>query len=471
MKITTIFAGIALLLIMGLGYYLRNDNYAAIPYPGESLDEYSFSWVGLSLIETGVPIGTSGIPGYKDYDFRYISVDQIYKETAKGEPIPINTPWFDHPPALGLVTGGYAYMKGARVFEETLISFIRKPMIVLGAVSVLLLFLFLLKVFSYKEAIIGSLIYAVSPLAIIGSRTVQAENLLIPVFLASLITTYFYIEYKKPWLFWVAAIMAGTALLVKLSGISVVLSNLFILLYFSKDSFKKTLPSLLTFGIASMSFLIFFLVYGAAYDFNQFIAIFASNGDRFYGIGSKAFYDLLTTTKITNLHYLTDGWFLAGWVAAAMLFIIPSEGKRKEMFIIIPLVCYLIVFVLFGSEAYGWYRYPFMPFIFAAIARVLVLALKNPVYSIPSFLILLVPTGVNISKIISIESFQNYAGIWKWSFVGLLILLLIVNLERIPSRATKTMLHFVILGMLVFSVYLSMEYFWIITPEYWRSSN
>lgn len=456
-------------LITGSAYYLRDDNYAAIPFPGESMDEYSFGWVGLSLIQTGVPMGTSGIPGYENYDFRYINVDQVFKETAGGDPFVINAPWFDHPPVLGLVTGGYAYLKGARVFEDVLISFIRKPMVVIGAISVLLLFIYLFNVFGIKEALVGSLIYTVSPLAIIGSRTVQAENLLIPLFLGSLIAIYFYIEKQKAWLLWVAAIIAGFSVLVKLSGIAIILSCLFLLFYFSRG-FKKSLPSLITLGVISTSFFLFFISYGMAYDSKLFIDILGSNQSRFYGIGAKAFYDLLTTTKITNLHYLTDGWFLGGWVAAISLFTIVSD-KKKEFYILIPLVCYLVVFILFGSEAHGWYRYPFLPFLFAAVAYLCVKAFTNTRFLIPVFLTLLIPIGVNISKIISIEDFQTYSGSWKWTLAGLLILFLAINSRPTNSKIIKLILPVFVTSLIVISLTLSVEYFWLITPEYWRSSH
>lgn len=470
MKLIKVFAVIFLVLILAGSYYLRNDNYAKIPFPGESMDEYSFTWVGLSLIHLGVPIGNSGIPGYKNYDHRYINVDQVFRGTAKGNPFPINSPWFDHPPLLGLITGGFAYTQGARVFEDAQITFIRKPMIVLGMLSVGLLFLYLKKVFGLKEAIAASAIYSTSPLAIIGSRMVQAENLLIPLFLASLIATYFYLEKQKTWVLWLSAIIAGTALLVKFSAVSIILSNILLIFYFFPGGVKKAIPSVVTFSVVSLSFLLFFISYGYAYDFNQFLAILSSNSNRFYGIGANAFYDVLNVTKITNIRYLTDGWVLAGWIAAISLFFILSGEKKKEMFVLIPLVCYLIIFLLFGSEPYGWYRYPFLPFLFGAIGRILVLTLKNPGFILAAFLILFIPIGVNISKIMDIENFQYYSDIWRWSLVSLLILILLFYLKP-GSKAVKILLPVVLISLFMFSIYLNLEYFWKITPEFWRSAT
>lgn len=470
MKLIKIVSYLILVIILVAAFYLRSTGSSTIPYPGESMDEYSFAWVGLSLIQVGTPVATSGITGYKNTDFRYINVDQVFRGSAKGNPFPINYPWFDHPPLLGLVTGGYAYLNGARVFEDTLITFIRKPMITLGTLSILLLFVFAKKIFGIKEAFAASIIYASSPLAIISSRMVQAENLLIPLFLASLIATYFFLEKNKTWLLYLAGIIAGISLLVKLSGLAIVLSNLFLILYFFPGGIKKAIPSVITFSVVSLSFLIFFISYGAAYDINQFFGILISNSSRTYSVGPHAFFDLLTTTRITSLKYFTDGFILSGWLAAILLFIIPSEQKKKEMFLLIPLVSYLVIFILFGSEPYGWYRFPFLPFLFAAIARILVLTFKNPYLVLPSFLILLLPIGVNLSKIIGGENFQNYSGIWRWGLTGLIIFLLSIYLKP-DSKFVKIIVPVVLVGLFILAIYLNLGYFWKITPQYWQSAT
>lgn len=470
MKLIKINSLIALIIILAAAFYLRSLNSSRIPFPGESMDEYSFAWVGLSLIQLGTPIATSGIPGYKNPDFRYINVDQVFRGAAKGNPFPINYPWFDHPPLLGLVTGGYAYLKGARVFEDTQTTFIRKPMIALGTISVLLLFIFVKKIFGTGEAIAASTIFATSPLAIVSSRMVQAENLLIPIFLASLISLIFYLKKQKVWLLYLAGIIAGISLLVKLSGLSIILSNLFLILFFFPGGIKKAITPAITFTVVSLSFLIFFTSYGFAYDINQFLTILVSNSNRVYSIGPNAFFDLLTTTRITSSKYLTDGFILSGWLSSFLLFIIPSEEKKKEMFLLIPLICSLIIFLLFGSEPYGWYRFPFLPFLFAAIARILVLTLKNPNLILPLFLILLLPVGVNISKIIGIENFQGFAGIWRWSLVSLLIISLSFYLKP-NSKAVKIFVPIILAGLFIFSIYLNLEYFFKITPEYWQSAT
>src|SRR3989344_6600450 len=102
--------------VMVLAFKLRAENYAKVPLAGESLDEYSNVWVGWSLLKWGMPVGGLGVGGYQNREYHYINVDRIYQTGMYPNPVEINYPWFDHPPLLGLVTGSYAYVKGARVF-------------------------------------------------------------------------------------------------------------------------------------------------------------------------------------------------------------------------------------------------------------------------------------------------------------------------------------------------------------------
>lgn len=470
MKAIKVIPIIILAVILVSGFYLRSLNLSRIPFPGESMDEYSFAWVGLSLIRTGTPIGISGIPGYKDTDFRYINVDQVFRGTAKGNPFAINSPWFDHPPLLGLATGGFAYLMGGRVFEDMQVSLIRKPMLGLSLISIFLLYFYVKKVFGVKEALVASIIYVSSPLAIISGRMVQAENLLIPLFLASLTAMYFFLQKQKNWLLYASGIIAGISLLVKLSGVAIVISCIFIILYFYPGGIKKAIPKALTFTVVSLAFLLFFISYGAAYDFGQFISIFSSNSNRFYSIGPLAFFDLITATKITASRYLTDGFILAGWFSAFLLFVLPSEKKKNEMYILIPIVCYLVIFLLFGSEPYGWYRFPFIPFLFAAIARILIMSLKKSELFLPAFLILLLPSAVSFSKVMGIEKFQEFAGIWRWGLSGFILIILLAYAKP-DSKIFKILIPIILVFSFILSISLNLQYFLKITPEYWQNAN
>ena len=152
-----------LLLIVVMALVVRKKNYAEIPVPGQSTDEYSYSWVGMSLLQTGMPIGISGFEGYKHAYSKYINVDRFYQVTG-GNPLTINYPWMDHPPLLGLITGGYAHLAGARVFEEASTYLIRRPIIIIGALSTLLVIIFCYLNFGFVTALFAGSIYATVPL-------------------------------------------------------------------------------------------------------------------------------------------------------------------------------------------------------------------------------------------------------------------------------------------------------------------
>jgi len=477
--IKIIIIGISIALTSLLGYRLRITNYDKIPFPGESQDEYSFSWVGLSLIRTGYPVGISGIRGYSKYDYRYVNVDRIFQGTAGGNPQLINSPWFDHPPVLGLITGGFAYLKGARVFEDTGVFLIRKPMIAAGFLSIILVFLVSLKLYNFLIALIATLIYSTSPLIIISSRMVQAENAIVILLLLSILFVHFYRKTEKRLWLWIANITAGSALLFKLSGVFIILGNSIYLLITSKNKnncFQEILITITT----AFSFLSIFFVYGAIYDFRTFLKILQSNSQRFYGIGANSFYTLITTSKITNLKYLTDGWQLAGWISYMLLlanYCIAKNTKRKlqehDLLLMSYTTSFLAIYILFGSEHYGWYRIPSYPLLTISLARMIYLSIQKNEHFLMGLLLLLLPTGIGISRIVSIEEFQKYAPCWRWVWFITIILGIILkkdNLQKNHSIVTKIPKIIPIILFLV-SIYLNLkELFLINTLSYWYHS-
>ena len=173
-------------MVLFLGFKLRFDGYDKIPFPGQSLDEYSYSWVGMSLLRSGYPVGISGLPGYEQVRYEYINPDQIYQSgEARGLPLVLNYPWFDHPPLLGLITGGFALTRGADVFADVSVSTIRKPMVVMGTITLLLLM-----IVSFLEMKVGFDSGRVDirrfSLIVVSSRMVQGENGWLPFYLLSI---------------------------------------------------------------------------------------------------------------------------------------------------------------------------------------------------------------------------------------------------------------------------------------------
>lgn len=420
-------------LITLVGFKLRSDRGTIVPLPGQSTDEYSNAWVGMSLIQTGMPVGISGLSAYTNQDPRYINVDRMFSSGAStGNPMAINYPWFDHPPLMPLVVGGYAHLKGARVFEDASVGYIRKPAIILGTLLIPLVFWLAFQEFGLGVAVLASLIIAVSPLMVINSRMSQAEAGIALLFVLNLIWLNYYFKTKNRLYLWLAAVSGGGAVLFKLSGVVVALSGL-VLLWMKTKKLAARLQDSLVLLSPTLAGLVFFLAYGFSLDPHQFWAVFASNAGRKYGIGLNAVYELITQTRVTALKYLTDGWFLVGWLGLASLF-----SKKNGMGIKLAVISYLAIYLLFGSAPFGWYRIPFLPFLGIAAAYLIITSLKDPKLFPLGALALLTTIGVNLGKLFTVDDPQTVF-LFRWGNVLLLlaILALYVQFATKPKWARK----------------------------------
>lgn len=437
-KIILIFS---LVLILGLGFFLRAKNHTVIPQPGESVDEYSFTWVGLSLLENGVPIGTSGLSPY-NHLWKYINVNGFYQGPYTPNPFPIDQPWFDHPPLFGLVTGSYAYVRGVRDFADTTIAIIRKPMLAIGVVNLALLFLLAFLVFDFKTALVAGLIFATEPLIVISSRMAQAENLLITFFLGALLYFFLYQKKNKGVYFWLAITLAGLATLTKVSGWSVPVA--LILLTIVLDQKQKLQKSFLIFA-GSLGLFLLFPIYGAIYDFNLFIQLLLANSSRVYFDGFNIVYSLLARQNITR--DLQSGWITLGWISIIGLFA-NNIKQNKLWYIAAPLLSYLFFYMIFGSQSYGWYKFPFFPFLVLAISRVFIETLENPNLLFNVFLIFL-PGGVMLNRIIPPEKFQDF--VWQFrSFIvltGSIFILPFISKKIMHKRIYQATLVVILLAL------------------------
>jgi len=444
-----------------LAFNLRLKNYSTIPFPGQSVDEYSNSWVGLSIIKLGVPVGISGLSGYENNFYRYVNVDRIYQNgnATDGSPMPINYPWFDHPPLMGLLTGGWAYLKGGRVFEDTTTSIIRKPMIILGSISVVLLYLLVDINFGVWPALISGVIYAISPLTVISSRMIQAENGFIPLFLLAII---FYSLYKNrnKFIFYVfSCIVSGVAILFKLSALSITLSIFLLTIYDfclnkNKSVFIKKIILLFT---VTFCFLSVFVIWGWFYDWDQFINIFMSNSVRPYELGLNLLINLFSQSKITGKNTLFDPFYYWGWVAIVYLW----RDFKKYRIVLVPVVSYMIVYIFFGSQPYGWYSYPFFPFLMTMFSLFLIKIKSNLLIFVCAISIF----GFYLSKLLSYSDFLNISFYWRTGLVLVATIMFMIDL----IKKNKFMLYGKILNWLVLfaGLFLAIKYQNLFTIDYW----
>ncbi|HBP51435.1 MAG: hypothetical protein US68_C0008G0077 [Candidatus Shapirobacteria bacterium GW2011_GWE1_38_10] len=461
---------ISILLICFLGFRLRLQNYSSVPRPGDSSDEYANAWSGLGLIELGVPIGWS----YLESDsyqpiHRYINVDNIYQTgTAHGNPFYLHIPWFDHPPGMGILTGGFAYLKGARVLEDATTVLIRKPMVYLGALNILLLFLIGYLYFNYKTGIIAALIYSVSPLIVVANRLPQAENAFIPLFLISTIFIKLFQNKSNYIYLFFSALIAGVGIWFKIPALMITASGFLLILYSSPVQFKKRFKPAIIFTLISISFgVIPLLVYGLALNPQAFFQVLFFHAQRTYGIGISAFYQLLNQSKITGSFSITDGWLICGWLSWLIL-LVKNKNNYQKCLISAPVFVCLIFFLFLGSESYGWYIYPFFPWLILSLAVMFNFLDDINIISALSILIS-IPIQILLPKLGVTNIFPHFTSFWRFIYT---LYLFFVCLTYLSSNKTLIKIQKILIYVLfILGVFLSIKYSLVISPETWPSVN
>jgi len=338
------------IIILLLGLFLRLHNYAVYPQRGATSDEYSYSFLGVSLLTKGTPETWSNVAGYKR--LYHLTIREIY--------FPMVSPYFDHPPLNGLLVGGWALLNGENTYQKIDLATIRLVPIFLSVISSLLVFLLGNKLFGYRAGIWALLIYSTATIFVMNQRVVFAENLWTPLLLGAL---YLYISAKKM-TFWKSValgILAGLSFWAKELGI-VVFFILFFLLVTRKEQYKYVLTFT---GVCSLFFL-GYMAYGYYYDWKTFTTIIFLQSGR--NIGSETLHMLFFNPIIVNKPY-SDGWYYVGFLT---LFFSLIDYKKYKM-IVVPAFIYLLLIIsmLNTDTQNGWYMIPLFPFMALSTAAFL----------------------------------------------------------------------------------------------------
>lgn len=338
-----------LIAILFLGFYLRQDKLYTWPRLGATFDEYAWTWEGMNLIQKGVPISWSPHPEYKNYK------NIIYQQTH----FRIVTPFLEHPPVFGLVAGGFAILNGASDMYHLSINNIRPLAVILGVLSIFLVYLLTKEIYEEKVAVMASLLYATIPTVVVGSRIVQNENFFIPVWLLTLFLIVKYIKTKNDLLRNIAFVLCILLVLAKIPWVAASGSVFLIFLYL------KQYKNALLFFTAPIIGLLIFVAYGYYYDSHLFISLWGLQLNR-YDLTFNSIFALFQKPYLVD-RFLTDGWIYFGWFAAILVF---ARDVRKNYVIIFALLSYFVIFLagIPDEPSHGWYRYPFYPFLVISIA-------------------------------------------------------------------------------------------------------
>lgn len=415
-------------IILFIGFVLRIHNYELYPQRGASSDEYTYSFLGVSLLTKGVPESWSNLNAYKNnYD---LTIRKLY--------FPMVYPYFDHPPLNGLLVGGWSILNKQATFETVDLKTIRLVPIFLSLISIALVFLLALKLFDYLTAVWAILIYSTVTIFVMNQRVVFAENLLTPLFLGSL-CIYAYskkITFRKTILI---GILSGLAFWTKELGIGV----FFTMFYLFFEEHKKPM---FIFALSAL-FLIFFIGYigyGYYYDGNLFWKIVSIQSAR--PIGPDTLLLLTAHPIIVNKPYF-DGWYFLGFLS---IFFGLFDLKKYKM-IAIPALIYLMLmlFSLNKTGEMGWYMIPMFPFMAVMTANLIKEGLRKESWFI--FLLLLFIGLYEIKYLYEANFGLTYLQfrILLFMIFGPFILLRLFHKENAFRLLGNIWFYFLILGTIV----------------------
>lgn len=353
----------ALLATLALALVLRFNDFSTAPPITDNGDELDWSWQGLGLITRGVPYGWSNLRVYAN----------PVHTTVNGKPFEVVHPFLDHPPIFGLLVGGAAWLQGARQLTDVTAQMIRPVPILASIVALCLAYLLGRRVLGAGPAILGTLLLATAPAAVLVQRQVEAEALLAPLLLGALLLVPVTRDHP-PRRARLAGLLACCALapMVKVSGVAVAGVTAAVLLSAGR---WRLAGAALTAGLVGTAA---FFAYGALFDWNLFLRVIAGLEANRYGVlGVYQFISAPAGPAGAN-QQLRDGWWLLGWLA--LVLVTAFSGDRRMDLIGWPILGYAVVIMLLAEHVsyYGWFRLTVYPLVYLLAGWLAWRAVREP---------------------------------------------------------------------------------------------
>lgn len=337
-----------LLILLLLGsLLLRLHHYELYPQRGATSDEYTYSFLGVSLLTEHKPISWS----YFEYkNPKIIKIDGIL--------FPIVEPYFDHPPLYGLISGGFALLNGQNTFQKIQLSTIRLVPIALSLATTYLLFLLAKNLFGFETGIMALLIYAVTTTFVINGRVAISENLVAFWFV---LAGYLYVRWREKLTekrTIILGIICGLTFLTQV--LSTALFAAFLFYFFIK---KEKIRTIVLFALPFVISVLLYLLYGVYFGWDQFMLINTVQSLR--PIGPQTFWYIFSTPIIINKIYF-DGWYIFSFL---MLLLFLFDKKNLNIALIPFFYILLLVLTLTERGQSGWYVIPLFPFMALAASK------------------------------------------------------------------------------------------------------
>lgn len=389
---------IFIVIAIGLvGFKYRMRSYEYFPPVASTFDEQVLAWVGSSLINTGVPTGWSFIGDYQSkneghivkLDHFSISIDGRTPSASNFNNFPkplshsaqltldgytsqfmIVQPYIEQPPLGALLSSFLSGSYRENGFEDISLRKIRLPVIFLGTISIILVFIIAYLTYGVFMGILSSLIFALIPTVVVTQRLATAENYLSFFLLLGVISTYLWIKKEKNVFIYLTSLLIIISFLIKPFGISLAIFLIAAILVFGKPLKFLILPI-----ISSVLAIMIFFGYGYFFDVQLFNGIVLYQGGRLISPLSGIF--KIVIPKISAI--FLDGWIVFGWFGIIVLLL--RDKIKSDFWIFGPAIVYLFVLFIYGAEDAGWYRLPLYPFLSIASAVLLAEAiLKQKVW-------------------------------------------------------------------------------------------
>lgn len=438
-----------LILIVGLGFFLRLNDYDRTPAWHESNDEIHYAWAGLTWITTGTPTSWSWLSSYPTSEMR----------SVWGSQWRLVTPMLEKPPLYSFLSGGLLYATGARDLEDVQVTITRLLPLALGACTLLLIGLVGAKLLDRATGLLAAMLYAITPTFVLASRLSVTENLITPIALLTILVSL--IKFKK-WHYQAIflGILAGLAALTKQSGLTVLVIPL---IFYGLQ--KKWRAAGITTTIA-MAFYALYPLIGLLYDKTLFLHLMAEG--RRIGIQGGLPQVLLTIVGrplITTEIIFPDGLVFLGELLLLtcplwLKNLFPETNKKIPLYTFLSFpfayIVYLAVFTTgaepigSGQGFWGWYVYPLFPF-----AALLVAAVFAKLWRELSFLLLL-PTvlilGSSSIRFALLFLPRAYHYRWQMLLVGLLVGSALTWLKG-TTKTKRYVLGILLVGFILLSSY------------------
>ena len=432
---------ILFLVVFLLAIFVRAWKMEYIPFQSD-WDEYAYIFAGQTLIETGEPVSISTFAHVYTQNLGFADLAGIPQLNIK-EAYVLVKPWFDHPPLLPLIVGGWV-----KIFNYSFPSHIpsliyRLPIIFFSSMTLLLVFLISKKLFGFFPALFSLILIGFTPSIIFIQRMVVSENLFLPLLL---LTIYLALKQKKTiWLI-LPTILAG---LTKITGlITVPITTAYLIL---KKQYKKAV----IYTISSLTFFtLIYSLYGYSIDWSHFVYMFKVQSFRLLGWTNPAF--IFSHPGFHQKIILDAGYYLILFLGLVSLFL-PSKKPLVNKFLRLSIFGSLILIWFTSPETamLGWYKLPLFTFLAISSAKLIT---KKIDYSL---IILLAITVINNYGLIRFANHpfpepELFRLILLVVFGGLLTLTL---LPQITNKIKKYILICLLTLYIISAFYITDRYY------------